>query len=139
MNKATPIAWFARVVVLLVVWCNPLSSLAEQLQRERAWFLDAERALAKGDRAAFQRKLKQLQDYPLYPYLVERDLNQRLRLDQAKSIRVFLSTYSGTPVAQRLRRDWLSKLAREAAWEDYLRDYREDLGTSYECWHSEAQ
>lgn len=139
MNKATPIAWFARVLLFLVVSFNPVSSVADELQRERAWYLDAERALAKGDRASFNRKLNQLQDYPLYPYLVERDLSQRLQLDQAQSIRIFLSTYSSTPVAQRLRRDWLSKLAREAAWDDYLKDYRDGLGISYECWYSEAQ
>lgn len=68
-----------------------------------------------------------LQDYVLYPYLQAARLEQALRragsnvpasLDE--QIAGFLRTHQGQPVAQELRRSWLTGLASRTRWEDFL-------------------
>jgi soluble lytic murein transglycosylase len=50
----------------------------------------------------------------------------RLRIDEADpaAVRAFLDTYAGTPVADRLRVDWLKSLGRRGAWSDFTQDWR---------------
>ena len=100
---------------------------------ERTLFLQAERALASGDVATFEDRAARLQGYPLAPYLdftrLERDLGQ---LTVAR-FRAFTASYGDGPLADRLRRTLLTRLATDENWTDFLALYRPGLGAALEC------
>ena len=58
------------------VFAAPLSEAALAAQRQN--YVEAERALAAGDRTRLRTLSAQLRDYPLYPYLRARELGQNL-------------------------------------------------------------
>ena len=91
---------------------------------ERQSFRLAERALARGDRLTFTTLSAALEDYPLQPYLVYRDLSQRLSAASAHEVREYLLRHPGDLWSRRLRRDWLLHLAGTGRWGEFLEDYR---------------
>ena len=111
--------------LVLTAQANPPS------QRER--FLAAEEALAEGDRGGFEHLAKGLQQYPLYPYLRFEAITQDLAQTNQGDVRHFLGTYGDTPLAPRLRRLWLSQLAKKSRWLEYIRFYRPDGSIERRC------
>lgn len=95
-------------------------------------------ALARGERVALTAARATLQDYPLYPYLLYRDLNQRLDEFPATEVRAFLRDYDDLPLAGQLRSDWLQQLAETERWDDYLQDYRATGNITLDCQHRRA-
>lgn len=103
---------------------------AEVRDEQRRMFQSAQHALKKHDMRAYQRLEPALRDYPLYPYLRYEVLRNRLPADE---VRAFLDDYSGTPLADQLRRVWLTHLFGQRRWADFERDYVPGLGAAYEC------
>lgn len=128
----TPTSACALLTLLLAA---SLSAAPERLARadagieqQRKMFVTVERALKAGNRGPFLRHRKTLQSYPLYPYLVYRDLHNRLARAKEKEIADFLGTYGGElPVAEKLRHRWLAQIARRGRWQTFLRYYRESV------------
>ncbi|MDX1606504.1 MAG: transglycosylase SLT domain-containing protein [Candidatus Competibacterales bacterium] len=104
---------------------------APALQREL--FRATAAALERGERLAFTAARPALSDYPLYPYLLQRDLTRRLSDFPTEAVRAFLSEYADLPIAPVLRRDWLRQLAEAGRWEDFLRDYRDTGDVALDC------
>ncbi len=126
-------------VFLLLVGCFCLEPVTagetENLRNaQRQAFQAAEQALQRGQPVAFGT----LADYPLYPYLLYRDLTQRLAKDPAAEVRSFLKTYNDSPLAGRLRNAWLQQLAKEQRWADFLQDYRPTDDVTLVCWQRQA-
>jgi soluble lytic murein transglycosylase len=128
-------------VLLWLAWLplQPLPADDDQLlQRERQQFLEARKALFAGDRARFRALEKRLADYPLQPYLrfwaLERELD-RLTPDQVQAA---LDELEQTPLATRLRGQWLSRLAREDRWQEYVDAYRPEFDTEARCRYYDA-
>ena len=96
---------------------------ATTLESERARFVAAEQALQQGDLARYRKLAAQLRDYPLYPYLVFEQLPDDLDKVDPRQVRKLLETYADTPLAGRLRTEWLDHLARRQRWRDYLAFY----------------
>lgn len=116
-------------------------ALSDQtLIQKRALFTAARDALGRNQTQAYRKLLAQLQDYPLYPYLVYWDLEKRLNQASANDIREFLDKYSDSYVGSRLRYDWLQTLARDEQWKTYLSFYdpRADI-PELECYARRAQ
>ncbi|HKK05832.1 MAG TPA: transglycosylase SLT domain-containing protein [Gammaproteobacteria bacterium] len=107
-------------------------------QLERQAFVAAERALAAGDTATFERLAATLRDYPLYPYLVFDRLEQELDGAKAARIKAFLDRYADTPLAPRLQRDWLDTLARRRQWKQFLAAYVPGTGETLRCDYARA-
>jgi len=82
---------------------------------------------------------RQLADYPLAPYLRYWELRPRIARLTAGQVTKALVELDGTPLADRLRRAWLRRLADSGRWQDYLDAYRPGFGTKAECRFHDAQ
>ena len=116
-----------------VLWLGWSCAYAQDLAQQRAAFIAAEQALAKGDRAGFEALAAALHDYPLYPYLVYDDLGARLGSAPTTEVRDFLQRHADTPLAWQLRRRWLDLLASRERWQDFLKDYRPTSDVGLQC------
>ncbi|MEJ1336794.1 MAG: transglycosylase SLT domain-containing protein [Candidatus Sedimenticola sp. (ex Thyasira tokunagai)] len=96
-------------------------------------FLEAEKALKKNEAGRYQKLKSQLIDYPLYPYLEFQELTQQRSKLKSRSVEQFLTRYKETPLAPRMRRIWLSELAKRKQWWIYLTFYRPGIGTKFDC------
>ncbi|WJW75366.1 transglycosylase SLT domain-containing protein [Thiohalobacter sp. IOR34] len=105
-------------------------------QRER--FRQAYAALERGQEARARRLARGLEDYPLYPYLEERRLRRQGSGASDAEIRTFLDRWPDGPLAERLRRSWLKRLARQKAWPRFLAFYREPQSAELQCYRLQA-
>jgi soluble lytic murein transglycosylase len=116
-----PVKWIIRVLVLALA-CASVTAHAQS----DADFLAAKDAFDRGDR----RKLDQLAagfgGHLLEPYVAFWQL--RLRIDEASpdAVRAYLTRFAATPLAERLRLEWLKSLARRGDWSRF----GEELGDS---------
>lgn len=108
---------------------------------QRVEFLQAYGPLASGPAIVTTRDSPELQRYILYPYLQAARLAQALRLAGAEvpatldeQVAAFLRSREGEPVAQDLRRTWLTGLAARAKWQDFLAFHRDAIdGAALRC------
>ncbi len=80
-------------------------------------FLAAREAYRTGQATKLEGYAKRLKGHVLEPYVAYWQLN--LRFDQLtpREVRSFLSTYRNTPVAERLRNDWVKALGKSRQWD----------------------
>ena len=109
----------------------PVAALAQAGQR--ADFLAAERALQRGDSAAYIPLRQRLQGYALFPYLEYGELSAGLDTVADARIDAFLRDYADSPLAGSLRRAWLGKLADQGRWNDFLAGYDGDKSPALRC------
>ncbi|MDX2313778.1 MAG: transglycosylase SLT domain-containing protein [Gammaproteobacteria bacterium] len=100
---------------------------------QRGRFLQAESALRQSDIPRFHSLRDALKDYPLYPYLEFADISRRLGSAGDGEIEDFLTRYSDTPLAWRLRRTWLKRLAQRGNWQKYLDVYEQSSNATLRC------
>ncbi len=106
---------------------------ADRLLTQRKAFEEAERVLKRGDRRRYQDLLAELEDYPLYPYLLYAELRPRIARADATEITRFLDTYADTPLAARLRRAWLKDAYRNQRWQEVLQAYQPTTNAAMRC------
>ena len=104
-----------------------------EIAQQRSEFLAAEEALKRGDQRDYQAALKALGDYPLYPYLEYRELQQKLSSIDAARAQRFLNDHPGTPLADRFQHIWLDELARRGLWQTYIEFYRPTSSPKRRC------
>ncbi|MBI3771511.1 MAG: transglycosylase SLT domain-containing protein [Gammaproteobacteria bacterium] len=110
------------------------------LIQQRALFTSARDALARNQMPAYRKLLSQLQDYPLYPYLLAAELQKRLPQASNTEIRDFIDKYQDSYVGARLRYDWLQTLAQREQWKTYLSFYDpQSEAADLECYARRAQ
>jgi len=128
--------------VLLILLIAGLSAVtvatADTRETQRTDFLAAERALERGDMREFGRLEKGLRAYPLHPYLAYEVLRKRIDKAGAGEIKRFLKTYGNTPLAWRLRNDWLDHLASQRRWKDYIAFYEPTRNVTRQCRYLQA-
>lgn len=124
--------FFSLALGLLAIWLSAAVGAAN-LERQRASFLEAEKALQKGQKARFEQLSASLRDYPLHPYLDYQSLRRDLKLASPERVRAFISDNADTPLADRLRGLWLSQLARQGRWSTYLAFYQPTDSTLARC------
>ena len=96
---------------------------APALAQTDADFLAAKAAFERGDRARLAVLVPKLAQHVLAPYAAYWQL--KLSLDDAapEAIRAYLERYPNTPLADRLRADWLKMLGRNAIWHQFAADW----------------
>lgn len=102
-------------------------------EKQRAAFLRAERIVWSLDSNELLSVVRDLEDYPLIPYLIAKKLKDRISLDDEDSVRAFLNQYDGAPFAKRLRRDWLEYLARRNKRELFIEFYQHSSSAEMQC------
>ncbi len=126
------------LILLLMLPFNLTANIAKETENQRQLFLQAEKALLKGQAQTFDKLKKQLKDYPLYPYLVYKDLRNNLHHQNDKTIQHFLKTYEYTPLAGRLRSAWLKRLGKTNQWKRFLSFYKDGNGETLTCYYLTA-
>lgn len=130
---------FILVPAVCFLLCCFLFSLAKaDLVQQRENFLKAEKALEQGHQEDFNRLASTLTDYPLYPYLVYWHLKQDISLEREQEILDFLEEFSETPLAGKLRSEWLQYLANNRHWERLIRDYQGSAREKVQCARGKA-
>ncbi len=133
--------WCATVLGLLpaLLLLTPGTGRADPVASgQRELFRGTDAALAAGNRTAFVATQALLRNYPLYPYLLARDLEQRLGGFPVTEVRAFLRDHPDLPPADRLRRSWLTRLAEARRWDDFLQDYRAGNDIALDCHRRQA-
>jgi len=132
---------YFNLLLLFISLLLPSISIAEtsdKLTKQRTTFQLAKKALQTNQIAQFTKLNEQLNDYPLQPYLNYLFLRHKLEHTDAKTIAQFLYDNQGTFYAERLRRSWLSRLAREKKWGLFLTHYVESSSVSQQCFRQQA-
>ncbi|MEO8344854.1 MAG: transglycosylase SLT domain-containing protein [Betaproteobacteria bacterium] len=116
--------WLAAVALL--------SAAVPCLAQSDADFLAARAAFDKGDRVLLAGLSRKLNGHILLPYVEYWRL--KLAIDDASpdAVRDFLARYPDTPLAEKLRVDWLKSLARKADWNRFALDYPPPSGEDVE-------
>jgi soluble lytic murein transglycosylase len=108
------------------------------LLEQRQTFQSAFKALKAKQYTRYHQLHRQLDDYPLRPYLTYRYLRMQLNKSSAKTIEQFLTQNDDTFYAQRLRIAWLSLLAKRKDWQTYLSFYRDTGSAELQCYQLHA-
>ncbi len=95
-------------------------------------FLAAKAAFDKGDRAKLSALSPKLSGHILAPYVEYWRL--KLAIDDAspEAVHDFLARYPDTPLAEKLRIDWLKALGKKADWNRFAADYPPPSGEDVE-------
>lgn len=133
--------------ILLVPQAYANENLSNNLSNSWANTWESERDLYQQALLALNiRKINQytalkgkLKHYPLYPYLVYNELISRQSSIKNSDIDDFLSTYSETPLAERLRLKWLNLLQKKDRWKSFLKYYQYENSTELRCYFIHAR
>lgn len=97
--------------------------LQADIQQQRQIYDQAMAALKADQQQRYQSLLPALRDYPLYPYLLLESLQQRIDTAPHREVEDFLLSHGDLPFAQRLKNNWLRRLAREGEWSRLRKHY----------------
>lgn len=111
----------------------------QTLAQQRAWYEDALKALAKGQRDQFEGLMARLSDYPLQPYLRYYDYKSRFSTVSDAQVKSFLTAVPDSIVSDRLRNMWLRRLAASGRWTDFQANYSGSQHTEFKCYYNWAQ
>ena len=109
-----------------------------RLETQRALYGKALHALRKGHSKHFRQLLRQLDAYPLKPYLEYRYLVARLRGSHDAAISDFIAKHDGSHLSRRLRRAWLPALFKRRQYTRLIAAYEPDENTSLDCLYVRA-
>lgn len=96
-------------------------------QLERQKYAQAQKALNTKNMVEYRRLVKQLQQYPLLPYLEYQELTNRLITLPTKEVESFFKRYPDSFLSERLTHRWLRTLAQRERWADYQAFYDKRL------------
>lgn len=122
----------------LVLMASSSLAHAEHRYQQRQLFWQARHLLMTRHYQQFESVKTYLKDYPLYPYLIFIKLKQQLSIANRAEIDHFLQTYEDTPLAVKLRADWLAYLAKKQDWLHFIHYYQPIYGTPLQCYYLNA-
>ena len=126
-------------ILLIAINCWSLPSHAASaddalLLEQRKKYVAAKKALSAGKLSVFKKTAASLKDYPLYPYLRYNYLKRRLWKVKSTEISGFLAHYNDLPMANDLRKSWLSLLAKRKHWQSYVDNYTPQQNKTLQCY-----
>jgi peptidoglycan lytic transglycosylase len=124
------------IMGLLLTW--PCLVHAENREQQRKLFWQARQLIMTKHYQQFSALKVTLKDYPLYPYLIFIQFKQQWPYVNSDEIDEFLQTYNDTPLAVRLRADWLAYLAKKQDWQHFIHYYQPIYGTPLQCYYLQS-
>lgn len=124
------------IISLLLTW--PCLVHAENRDQQRKLFWQARQLIMTKHYQQFSALKVKLKDYPLYPYLIFIQLKQQWPYVNSGEIDQFLQTYNDTPLAVKLRADWLAYLAKKQDWQHFIHYYQPIYGTPFQCYYLQS-
>lgn len=100
---------------------TPVKADVRQLERQK--YNQAQKALNAKNLTEYRQLVKQLQNYPLLPYLEYQELSERLIGLPKQDVKNFFARYPDSFLAERLTHRWLRTLAQRERWADYREFY----------------
>jgi len=94
---------------------------------ERQKYDQAQKALNAKNMTEYNRLIKQLQNYPLLPYLEYQELTPRLISLPKQDVQTFFARYPDSFLSERLTHRWLRTLAQRERWTEYREFYDKRL------------
>lgn len=131
-----------RLYLLLMFFCSSVTYSASDDRasarrvEHRQQFLNLEKqllSLSSSQLQSIQKDIEKLGNYPLVPYLKLLLAERTLASLDEDTVQQFLAMYAGTPIANRLRKSWLSLLADRRDSSAYIKAYQPALGVKYTC------
>ena len=104
-----------------------------ELTAQRTVYIQAVKALRKGQSKRFQRLRRQLGDYPLASYLDYRYLVARRGGSHDREITKFIASHEGSHLSRRLSNAWLRSLFRRHHYTKLINAYQETGDVSLQC------
>jgi len=104
-----------------------------KLEPQRELFKEAHKAVKKGSITRYRQLRKQLDNYPLRGYLDYEYLKRQLYKPRVNEYQDFFSAYEDSPISDRLRRKWLTVLAKQGRWKLFLEYYKDMNSTRLDC------
>lgn len=105
----------------------------------RNTYLDAREALSQGRTATYAALAKQLDDYPLRPYLDYYRLRARLSSASTNQVLEFYrANGNDLPVAKLLYNRWLRLLGQRRQWQTLKAHYEPTSSATVQCYHLRA-
>ncbi len=94
--------------------------------QEREWFIEARKALGQGNRALYEQRQQQLQNYPLSNYLNYIGLAQRFRTEkpgaeQLELLSAFEQSSNDDSLTRKLTRSLQQRFADTQQWSQFLK------------------
>ncbi|MGB3724890.1 MAG: transglycosylase SLT domain-containing protein [Glaciecola sp.] len=102
-------------------------------QEQRTLFKRLESTVWKMNNNELREAVIALDDYPLVPYLIERKLSDKMRLSDEQQVSAFLSLYAQSPLASKVRRNWLKYLAKRQRAALFIQYYRPSRDPKLAC------
>ena len=132
--------------VLCILFLSLLSHIGaastqapKELKETRDDFLKAEYLAKHPKSRGFRRLVKNLRDYPLYPYIELKTLMRYPYLSNKGQISRFLEKYENTPMDRPLRNKWLKYLDKKKQKALFLHFYRDTGNASLTCTYLKYQ
>lgn len=123
-----------KFVCYILIFCGLASqsfAFGESLDTQRKYFLEAEKAIERGHQRKLDRILPLLKEYPLYPYLLYKQLSKTP--EAVGQIESYSEKFSDTRYPALLRRKVLKSLASEQKWPDYISYYKKTVSPELQC------
>lgn len=127
------------IALLLVSTASSWAAAPDDVARQRERFMDAYEAGLRGQTARAESIAANLRDYVLAPYLDYAILKGRLDDADADDVRAFIDGHDDTPLAWRMRVEWLHELAGRKDWRTFRDWYTPTSDTTLRCHHATAR
>ena len=133
-----------KIITVFIGSCWLLASVtavasSDPYKEDRALFLTAYKAMNAHRHRDYNRLVKRLKDYPLYPYLEFWDMRSNLQHVSNEEIAAFIKQYQGDSVSARMRQSWLYQLARQRDWKTFLEVYQGNQPVTLQCYKLQGQ
>lgn len=102
---------------------NAYAYVNKEFTAQRSLFLQVEADLKKGKLLSYRTHKQDLVNYPLFPYLKYELMKAVINTVKHSEVSAFIKTYNDSPLANKLRVEWLRAKASKHMWEDYLKAY----------------
>jgi soluble lytic murein transglycosylase len=113
----------ALVATAIALWVMaPFGQRAQAAGADEV-FIAARDAYVAQDLKRLDSLAPELHGHPLEMYVVYWQLSARIKNADPQAVRAFLATYADTPLADRLRGEWLKELGRAGQWELFGQEY----------------
>lgn len=124
----------------LIAFTTPASQAGsndahKDLDEMRKLFAKAEYAARKRRSSEYKKLFKQLEGYPLRPYVELAYLKNHAWLKNKEKIRDFLARFEATPLEWPLRKKWLHYLAKKDKQTLFMEDYKPSSDTELHCYY----
>jgi len=124
---------FFKNILLISVLLPTFFVNSSESHPQRNIFLEAEKKIWLSKPDEFQKLYKQLDHYPLQPYLDQQRLMHKISSSNSNEITKFLEEYESTPLDWPLRKKWLELLISENKQSLFLYHYKPTNVTSLNC------